>query len=102
MATVLFSIQHMTPTLRFRVIYEETKWLSIGISFFAPCPWPRPLAQNWHARSGFGATDTSIFMRQDHMPTLSRQGRPLTGGLSVSFDVAQDHELGLRLISLRV
>ena len=45
------------------------------VSFFAACPWPRPLAQTWHAMIGFRTTDTSIFTKQDHMPVSSRSLR---------------------------
>jgi hypothetical protein len=32
----------------------------------------RALAQTWHARIRFRATDTSVFTKQDHMPVSSR------------------------------
>jgi hypothetical protein len=32
----------MLPTLRLRVIYERNGTLSMEMSFFAACPWPRP------------------------------------------------------------
>jgi len=61
----------------------------MGVSFFAACPWPRPGMQ------GLSSMDytTALLQFPYNAPANSRQGRPLTGGLSVSFDFAQDHEL---------
>ena len=58
-----------------------------------------PLAQTWHARTEFYGLHSRFITVSLQCSSTSRQGRPLTGGLNVSFGFAQGHELGLRLSS---
>ena len=53
--------------------------MSMGVSFFASCPWPRPGMQ------GLSSMDytAALLPFPLNAPTKSRQGRPSTGDLSV-------------------
>ena len=58
---------------------KRTVEKSMGMSFFAACPWPIPGMQ------GLSSMDYTAALLQfpENAPAKSRQGRPLTGGLSV-------------------
>ena len=69
----------MTLAPCFRVIDQRNSLLSMEMSFFAACPWPRPGMQRLSSMD----YTTALLQFPYNAPAKSRQGRPLTVGLSV-------------------
>jgi len=68
------------------------------MSFFAPCPWPRP---GMEGLSFMGYT-TALLQFPYNAPAKSCQGRPLTGGLSVPRKSGHRCNADLTIIHLAV
>ena len=64
--------QHIIIVPRFRVIHERNFAMSMGVSFFAQCPWPRPDITNEMFDVELSKKPIILLKK----PITSRQGRP--------------------------